>query len=328
MPPPPGPPGGATLPRYPAKVHDVEVKRRLGEDDIAEIADLLMTIEAADHHAALGEHQWLDLVQGGRGGTAGFVARGRGRARVLGYAQLQHGAGSYAIELAVHPAHRGDGVGGDLLAAALGEVAAQGGGHVHLWIAKPTAADDAMAAAAGMRRGRELYQMRRALPLEEDLAKHGAGLSTRAFVAGEDEDAWLALNNRIFSAHPEQGSWSRATIVAREAQPWFDPAGFLLHERDGRLAGFCWTKVADPDDPAAGEIYVIGVDPDLHGRGLGRALLAAGCAHLSAAGCPSVFLYVDAANTAAVGLYRSFAFAVDHHDRAYVADVPASNPPR
>lgn len=300
----------------------------MGEEDIAAVADLLRAVEAVDHHAALGEHQWLDLVQGGRAGSAGFVARSPGRPRLLGYAQLSRGNDSYAIELAVHPAHRGNGLGRELLRAALSEVGAQGGGHVHLWLAKPSDADDAMARAAGLRRGRELCQMRRALPLEPALAAHADGLALRAFVPGEDEDAWLALNNRAFGGHPEQGSWDRATIAARESQPWFDPAGFLLGERDGRLVAFCWTKVADPDEPGPGEIYVLGVDPDVQGAGLGRAMLAAGCNHLHGLGCPSVFLYVDAANAGAVELYRSFGFHVDHHDRAYVADVPAAAPAR
>src|SRR3954452_14443969 len=139
-------------------------------------------------------------------------------------------------------------------------------------------------------------------------------LETRAFAPNPDEDACLDVNNRAFDWHPEQGGWTRDTILEREKQAWFDADGFLLHERDGRLAGFCWTKVHADHDPPLGEIYVIAVDPDFAGRGLGRKLVLAGLDHLAEEGLRVGMLYVDAANSRAVDLYRDLGFVVDHVD--------------
>ncbi len=304
-------------------MHEVDVKRRMGEDDIGAVAALLRAAEQADDHAPLGEHKWIDLVEGGRAGFAGFVARPEGSDRLVGYAQLSRGPGSWAVEYVVHPSARGSRrrVAGDLLAAALDEVACQGGGHVHLWVPRPDVLDDEIAAAAGLARGRTLYQMRRRLPLEPDLRRiPRAGV--RAFRVGHDEEVWLDLNARVFSSHPEQGTWEAHTLTDRERQPWFDPAGFLLHEGDAGVDAFCWTKVHEAEPPF-GEVYVVGVDPSLQGRGLGQAVLLAGLDHLEKLGLALVTLYVDADNAGAVRLYRATGFAVDHADQAYVGDVAA-----
>jgi mycothiol synthase len=238
----------------------------------------------------------------------------------VGYAQVTRGPSSWAVELVVDPAHRraGSTVGADLLRVARTVVAQEGGGHLHLWMPKPTAADDAAAGAAGLQRGRDLLQMRRSLPVGETWQ-----LEVRPFVPGRDEQAWLEVNNRAFAWHPEQGGWDLETLRTREAESWFDPAGLLLHEREGRLAGFCWTKVHADHDPPLGEIYVVAVDPAHGGHGLGRRLVLAGLDHLAEAGLTVGMLYVDATNTPAVTLYEHLGFTVDHLDRAYVADIPA-----
>jgi mycothiol synthase len=185
---------------------------------------------------------------------------------------------------------------------------------------RPTQIHDALAHRLGFRRGRELFQMRRPLPHPE-APRWPAGVTVRRFVPGHDEDAWLAVNNRAFAGHVEQGGWSRATLAQRQLEPWFDPSGFLLAEQGGELAGFCWTKVHSDD---LGEIYVIAVDPGAQGTGLGKALVLGGLASLAERGITTGMLYVDAANEGAVGLYRHLGFEVHHIDRAYVAQLPTA----
>jgi mycothiol synthase len=294
------------------------MKHQMALDDIETVSGLLDAAARADGHQALTDHQWLDLVQGGRAGFAGLVAWEPGHEHPVGYAQVSRGNDSWALELVVHPHHRYDmaSIGPELLEAAIDVVASAGGGHVHWWVFEATDSHRALAEQVGLHPGRMLHQMRRRLPtgLPVDVV-------TRPFLVGQDEDAWLAVNNRAFADHPEQGGWSHDTVLAREKESWFDPAGFLLHEVDGRLAAFCWTKVHDDVEPNLGEIYVIAVDPAFHGRGLGRALTLAGLASLAERGLTFGMLYVDRDNTAAVGLYRSLGFTVHHNDRAFVGDV-------
>ncbi len=144
---------------------------------------------------------------------------------------------------------------------------------------------------------------------------------------GADEQQWLEVNRRAFSGHPEQSGWTSQELECRQREAWFDPEGFLLHEREGRLAGFCWTKVHQQTRSPLGEIYVLGVDPDFQGLGLGRQLAVAGLHHLSAKGLDTAMLYVDASNHRAIALYRSLGFTVHHEDRAYVTDVPPTRDP-
>jgi len=180
----------------------------------------------------------------------------------------------------------------------------------------------------GMRPGK---LMRRSLaePLPEPRLPDG--ITLRNFVPGRDEDEWLAVNAAAFAHHPEQGGWTRDELEHREAQPWFDPAGFFLAVRAGRVAGFHWTKIHTPagageragaDEPAdagepTGEVYVVGVHPAEQGTGLGRALTLAGLHYLRGREIPSVMLYVDGENTAAIRLYASLGFAHADTDVMY-----------
>ena len=159
--------------------------------------------------------------------------------------------------------------------------------------------------ARGFVRIRTLHQLRRdaAEPLPD--VPLPAGISLRPFAVGRDEDAWLRVNAAAFAHHPEQGEWTADDLRAREEEPWFDPAGFLLAERDGSVIGFHWTKVHEDGN---GEVYVLGVDPAAQGLKLGKALLVAGLRLLADRGCPQVLLYVDEDNAAAMQLYERTGF--------------------
>jgi mycothiol synthase len=287
----------------------------LDRDEIAAIERLLADAERVDGHEPLSDQHRIDLAGGGGDGFVAVIARDDGAP--IAYAQVSHGNDSSTVELVVDPAH-GDlsVVGAELLATALDEVRRAGGGSVHWWVFEPTSEHDGLARQLGLKAGRDLLQMRRTLPTGLDY-----DVVTRPFVRGVDDEAWVEVNNRAFADHPEQGGWTVDTLHRRQAEPWFDPQGFLLHERDGRLAGFCWTKLHRRHDPPLGEIYVIGIDPDFQGLGLGRELTLAGLDSIAGRGIDVGMLYVDGANTPARSMYERLGFAVHRTDRAYTATL-------
>ncbi len=212
----------------------------------------------------------------------------------------------------------------------VGRLTADTGAEPSRWWAQgATPTERAIAAALGLTPTRELWQMRVPLPRPEP-----ADLDWRPFVPGQDEAAWLAVNNRAFATHRDQGGQTLERLLAKEAERWFDPAGFVLHEHEGRVDGFCWTKEHADLDPPVGEIFVIGVDPSAHGTGLGKALVLAGLDHLHRAGLTQGMLYVDADNGPAVGLYRSLGFVTVQRDVEFTAgggqpvETPTMDPTR
>lgn len=185
--------------------------------------------------------------------------------------------------------------------------------EVELWAkpARPWHAD--VAERLGLRERRALHQMRCSLPVAAD------PLPTRAYTS-DDFEALLAVNNRAFSGHPDQGEQSAERFRASMAEPWFRMDGVRLHEREDRLAGFCWTKIhpSPPAETALGEIYVIGVDPDFHGQGLGVPMTASGLAWLAEQGLEVGMLYVEADNVPAIKTYERLGFEVLRTDRAWL----------
>src|SRR5262245_37305871 len=153
-------------------------------DDVALISPLLDAAARADGQRALSDHQWLELVQGGRSGFAALIARDD-KDGLVAYAQVSRGNKAWELQLVVDPGRRDDftRIGAALLRAALDVIAAEGGGPVYWWVSRATDAHVALAESVGLSAGRVLHQMRRALPTGIPY-----DVETRAFVVGQDED--------------------------------------------------------------------------------------------------------------------------------------------
>jgi len=305
----------------------LDIKRCMTTDDMPEVLELLGAVERADGIRPLSDHLWIDLRQGGRPGFAGLLAWQSGHHHAIAYCQVTRGNDSWSLDLIVHPHHRYEmaTIGPTLLSEAVRIVAEEGGGHVHWWVFEPTETHASLANTIDFHPGQSMLQMRVALPLAPEIVSSVLVLSTQAFRVGVDDEQWLNVNNRAFLAHPEQGGWTREILQARQREPWFDPSGFLLYKVDHQLVGFCWTKMHTDTDPVQGEIYVVAVDPQYAGKGLGRALTVAGLQHLTHVGAKVGMLFVDAENTRAVSMYNALGFTTHHVQRAFVGDISPLN---
>jgi mycothiol synthase len=305
----------------------IAVSGPLPPDVVAAVTALCAAATEVDGVQPLSEHVTLHLRDGGEGPDRNILLT-LPTGEVVGYGHLDptdQVAGA-AAELVVHPQFRRHGFGRLLVSTA---IATTPDGRLRLWAHGDQPAARALAASLGFHEGRRLDQLRRSLRAPLPPAALPPGVRLRAFRPGEDDDTWLALNAAAFAGHPEQGAWSSADLHARMKESWFDPAGFLIAEQDGegpdggpgaepRMVGFHWTKVhggvVHGDGPdrhghePIGEVYVVGVDRQARGRGLGRALTLAGLHWLRGLGLTQAMLYVEGDNAAALAVYRSLGF--------------------
>ncbi len=288
---------------------------RPSDGQIADTVTLLAAAEAADGVHAISEAAMLRLRPGNSSSPTGVhLLAHDANGTLVGYAGLDERSVRRTAEFAVHPLHRRRGVGGALLAALLDRV----GGPLWVWAHGEHPAALRLVQRAGLVSRRALLQLRRGLTDPIPSRPLPDGVALRAFVPGQDEDAVVRVNKHAFAWHPEQSRLDTGELAVLETQPWFDPEGFLLAvDPADRLLGFHWTKV-HPD--GLGEVYVLAVDPDAQGTGLGSALTVAGLVHLRERGAPEAMLYVDSDNAAALRTYQKLGFVHHHTDVEFLLD--------
>ncbi|RDI47335.1 mycothiol synthase [Nocardia mexicana] len=286
-------------------------------DTARQIGEVLERATAADGVAPVSEQAVLSLTTPSP--ARHLVAALDGE--VLGYANLvpAHGEHPAMAEAVVDPRQRGRGIGATLVSTVL----SGGGTGARVWAHGNLAPAKAVAGRLGLTVARELWQMRRPLATPElpELAVP-ENVVLRTYAGPEDDAELLRVNNAAFDWHPEQGGWGESDIAVRRESSWFDPKGLFIAvdpADPSRMLGFHWTKVHTDEEPPAGEVYVVAIDPAAQGRGLGRLLTLAGLHYLRDRGLREVLLYTEADNTAAVHTYTRLGFETSHVDAAYAA---------
>ncbi|WP_181272729.1 mycothiol synthase [Brevibacterium oceani] len=292
-------------------------------DGAAEISGVLIAIatgEDTSHEAQTASSVWRVYADGGSAASAADaeVATAGGGAELIGFGIRALQGERHAAEFLIAPEHRGTGLGEKLLRTILDEQP-----EAWCWSHGDHPAAAHLAKKYGLGRDRVLYQMRTEEGLSlTDLPETDApdGVEIRSFAPG-DEDGWLAVNNAAFDWHPEQGSQTRADIDAIVTADDFDPDTVILAVRDGEVIGFHQTKITDTEtEGRLGEVYVVGVDPHIHAKGVGKALTVEGLRRMVADGAGVIELYVESDNAPALGLYERLGF---HVAIAHVAYAPA-----
>ncbi len=278
------------------------------------VLELIKAATDLDGVPPIAEHVLLHLRHGGDKSDSHLVIEKDDQ--VIAYAHLDKTdlVAGPSVEAVVHPKYRGQGFG----TALLNEAITICGDKTRIWSHGDLPQAQRIAALLKLERLWANLQMSKKLL---DIEKITSQYLIRSFLPGIDDQAFLELNNKVFTDHPDQGGWSKSDLKARVNEEWFDEKGFFICEDKDKLIGFCWTKIhgahthshegheEDHGHEAIGEIYVLAVDPEYKGQGLGKDLTVTGLNYLKYQGLSSAMLYVGVENKAALNLYRSLGFS-------------------
>jgi mycothiol synthase len=276
---------------------------------------VLALIKAAhdfDGTPPIAEHVLLHLRHGGDKSDSHIVIEENNQ--VIAYAHLDTTdlVAGPSVEGVVHPNYRGKGLGSLILKEAIKAC----GDKTRIWSHGDLPAAKAIAASLNLERLWSNLLMSK--PLGE-IQPVTSKYPIRTFIPDFDNQPFLSLNNKVFANYLDQGGWSEDDLKVRLNESWFDEKGFFVAENKGELIGFCWTKIHgththshngqdDHGHDALGEIYVLAVNHDYKGQGVGRDLTITGLNYLKYQGLNNVMLYVGVENKPAFNLYKSLGF--------------------
>jgi mycothiol synthase len=242
-----------------------------------------------------------------------FIAERAGN--IFGYvdvtAELE--IGRIVLSCFVHPEYRGTDVATKLIERVTARARKLKVKRVHVNISQESMKTRNLLTEMGFRYIRRFLEL--GLDLSEvhvpDMGRMGPRY--RQMKSGEEEKL-VHIQNRSFADTWGFNPNTVEELVYRIGLPNCSPEDIILACDGGNVIGYCWTRIYVGEDNVTravkGRIYMLGVDPDHRGEGIGKDVLLAGLSYLKSKGLGMVDLTVDSKNKAARALYSSAGFQI------------------
>jgi mycothiol synthase len=228
------------------------------------------------------------------------------------------------VEVYVHPAHLGRGIGASLIRLTEGRARehvplAPAGARVVLnnWINARNADARALLEREGYAPARYFWQMETELG-DQPPPDWPAGLAVRGGTSGEDLRPYYETVQEAWAGQWGHVPTSFAEWVQRRTEGSFDPALWFMATEGDKSVGVALCSVSD----GIGWVDTLAVRPAWRRRGLGLALLRHAFGEMRRRGLGRVGLGVDAANpTGATRLYERAGMCVAHQYATYSKEL-------
>jgi len=134
------------------------------------------------------------------------------------------------------------------------------------------------------------------------------GYSIRPLASHGEVGAYVELHRLAFGSKTMTASWKTKQLNCPQYDPDID---LLIVAPNGRFVAFCvcWLYT-DDEGNISGQIEPLGVHPDFHQLGLGKAILLEGVRQMYAKGAKQIYVITETYRHAALALYESATFHI------------------
>jgi len=220
--------------------------------------------------------------------------------------------GRVILDCWIRPEHRRRGLATRLLGCAINRAKELGIRVTHVNIVEDNVVARRMLSRLGFKCVRRFLELRLDITDVHWPDTNQAALECCYLQRGE-EDKLTQIQNRAFA-----GTWGYNPNTVEEISyrtnlSTCSPGDIVLIYEGDKVIGYCWTGVACEGGATSerkGQIFMLGVDPDYRGKGIGKRVLLAGLTRLKSKSLQVAELTVDSENKTACTLYKSIGFKV------------------